>query len=100
MLIGDYNMSRIKNSFEDSPSTNEVTAQYDSFCRMVPVTDIEVGGTWQVAPFAAISAGWLFQCWWDLGQAENISAGTNFGPLDSSNILGFDGLFVRGELLF
>jgi hypothetical protein len=100
VLIGDYNMSRIKNSIGDSPSANEVTAQYDSFCRMVPVTDIEVGGTWQVAPFAAISAGWLFQCWWDLGQAENISAGTNFGPLDSSNILGFDGLFVRGELLF
>ena len=51
-------------------------------------------GSWQVAPYAFISAGWFFQCWWDLGQAENITAGTSFGPLDSANILGFDGLFA------
>jgi hypothetical protein len=66
---------------------------------MIPVTDIEVGGTWQLAPFTYISAGYFFQCWWDLGQGEQIS-GTNFGPLDTANILGFDGLFIRGEMLF
>jgi hypothetical protein len=63
------------------------------------LTDIEIGGSWQVAPYAFISAGWFFQCWWDLGQSEGV-IGTNYGPLDTSNILGFDGLFVRAEMLF
>ncbi len=100
LLIGDYTMSRVKTTPGTAPVPTDITTQNDSFARMIPVTDIEIGGSWQVAPYAFISAGWFFQCWWDLGQAENITAGTSFGPLDSANILGFDGLFVRGELLF
>ena len=99
LLIGNYKMSRVRSVTGGSETPTDVTTQIDQFCRMVPVTDIEIGGSWQVAPYAFVSIGWFWQCWWDLGQAENIS-GTNFGPLDSSNILGFDGLFVRGELLF
>lgn len=100
LLIGNYNMSRVKTTPGDAPVPNDVTIQNDHFARLIPVTDIEIGATWQVAPYAFITAGWFFQCWWDLGQAENITAGTSFGPLDSANILGFDGLFVRGELMF
>ena len=99
LLIGDYRMGRQLNVPSDGTTANQITNQFDRFSRMVPVTDIEVGGTWQVAPFTYISAGYFFQCWWDLGQGENIQ-GTNFGALDSSNILGFDGLFIRGEMLF
>jgi hypothetical protein len=66
---------------------------------MVPVTDIEFGASWQCSCYAIFSIGWYFQAWWDLGQAENVE-NTNFGPLDSANILSFDGLFLRGELMF
>ncbi len=99
ILIGDYRMSRVKTTPGDQQTPTEVTAQYDRFSRTIPVTDIEVGGSWQLAPFTYISVGYFFQCWWDLGQSESV-IGTNFGPLDTANILGFDGLFVRGELLF
>ena len=66
---------------------------------MIPVTDIEVGGTWQMAPYTYVSIGYFFQGWWDLGQSETIP-GTSFSALDTANILGFDGLFIRGEMLF
>jgi hypothetical protein len=100
LLIGDYTMSRVLTTpSTDTSQPNEIASQFDSFCRMIPVTDIELGATWQVAPYAFASSGWFWQAWWDLGQGENISD-SNFGPLDSANILGFDGLFVRGELLF
>jgi hypothetical protein len=100
LLIGDYNMVRKVNQLGSGTiSDDNIQSQTDKFARMIPVTDIEVGGTWQVAPYAFVSAGWFWQAWWDLGQGEVIGDST-FGPVDTSNILGFDGLFVRGELLF
>jgi hypothetical protein len=100
LLIGDYNMVRKVNQLASGTANQgSINSQTDSFARMIPVTDIELGGTWQVAPYAFFSAGWFWQCWWDLGQGEVIGDST-FGPLDTSNILGFDGLFIRGELLF
>jgi hypothetical protein len=99
ILIGDYRMSRSKTEFGDQQVPTVITNQFDRFSRTIPVTDIEVGGSWQIAPFTYISAGYFWQCWWDLGQSEGV-IGTNYGPLDTSNILGFDGLFVRAEMLF
>lgn len=99
LLIGDYRMSRIRTTEGDEEIGTETLEQFDRFSRMVPVTDIEVGGSWQIAPFTYVSVGYFFQCWWDLGQSEGV-IGSNFGPLDTANILGFDGLFVRAELLF
>jgi hypothetical protein len=100
LLLGNYSINRIRTEFGPSPTTPvDVLSQHDSFCRMIPVTDIEFGASWQCASYAIVSIGWYFQCWWDLGQAETIQ-GTDFGPLDTANILSFDGLFVRGELMF
>ena len=99
ILIGEYNMSRTLNIPSDGTTANQVTNQYDKYSRTIPVTDIEVGLSWQAAPFTFVSVGYFFQCWWDLGQSEPMQ-GTSFGSLDTSNILGFDGLFVRGEMLF
>lgn len=92
-------MSRVKTTPGTGEVPTEITSQYDQYSRMIPVTDIEVGGSWQVAPFTFVSVGYFFQCWWDLGWSETV-IGTNYGPLDTSNIMGFDGLFVRGEMLF
>ncbi|MCH8924118.1 MAG: hypothetical protein IIA67_13340 [Planctomycetes bacterium] len=100
LLIGDYRMGRTLNvTGQGSETPTQITNQNDLFRRMIPVTDIEVGGTWQMAPYTYVSIGYFFQGWWDLGQSETIP-GTSFGPLDTANILGFDGLFIRGEMLF
>lgn len=99
LLIGDYRMSRTLRVPGDETTPTQITNQYNRFHRMIPVTDIELGASWQMAPFTFVSIGWFWQCWWDLGQSEQIQ-GTNFGGLDTANILGFDGLFVRGEMLF
>jgi hypothetical protein len=99
ILIGDYRMGRTLTVPGEDTTPTQITNQFNLFHRTIPVTDIELGGTWQMAPFTYVSVGYFWQCWWDLGQGENIQ-GTNFGALDSANILGFDGLFVRGEMLF
>ena len=41
------------------------------------------------------SAGWLFQAWFDLGVSGGTDGG-KFTEVDDSNIMSFDGLFVRG----
>jgi hypothetical protein len=99
LLIGQYSMSRSLNIPSDGTTANQITNQFDKYSRIIPATDIEVGLSWQAAPFTMISVGYFWQCWWDLGQSEPM-LGTEFGSLDTSNILGFDGLFVRGEMLF
>jgi len=99
ILIGEYSMSRNLIVPSDGTTANQVTNQYDKYSRTVPATDIEVGLSWQAAPFTMVSVGYFWQCWWDLGQSEPMQ-GSEFGSLDTSNILGFDGLFVRGEMLF
>jgi hypothetical protein len=62
----------------------------------VPVLEAELGGAWQPTPNLMFSAGWLWQAWFDLG----VSGGTNyngkFAETDSSSIMAFDGLFLRG----
>jgi hypothetical protein len=99
ILIGEYNMSRQLSIPSDGTTANQVTNQFDKYSRTIPVTDIELGLSWQAAPFTFISVGYFWQCWWDLGQGEPMQ-GTEFGSLDTSNIFGLDGLFVRGEMLF
>jgi hypothetical protein len=99
LLVGNYRITRGQVTPGSETVSTNIIDTVDTFARLVPVTDIEIGGTWQIAPYTFISAGWFLQCWWDLGQSEVIN-GVNGGPLDSSNILGFDGLFIRGEMLF
>ena len=99
LLIGDYRSGRVMTRNGSDTETTTTFAQSDSMSRIVPVTDIELGGSWQIAPYTFVSAGWFWQAWWDLGQSESIP-GLAFPPLDTSNILGFDGLFIRGEMLF
>jgi hypothetical protein len=100
LLIGDYRMNRLRTLPGNAQAPTEIDTQNDTFARIIPVADIEVGGSWQVAPYTFISAGWFFQAWWDLGQAETVNNTPTFDALSSANILGFDGLFVRGEILF
>jgi hypothetical protein len=67
--------------------------------RIIPVAELELGATWWMLPRFAVSGGWMLMSFWDLGMQAtgNIGATPN---LDDSNILGFDGFFLRGELVF
>ncbi len=73
--------------------------QRASFTRTIPVAEIELGGSCRVLDCLTVSAGWLFQAWFDLG-----ASGGNFGgfyvPTDDANIMSYDGLFLRAELTF
>ncbi len=99
LMLGNYRINQNSSVPGGGEAATTVFSQLASIGRLVPSADIEVGGSWQIAPYTLISAGWFFQCFWDLGQSETIS-GTAFPPIDTSNILGFDGLFIRGEMLF
>jgi hypothetical protein len=67
--------------------------------RIIPVAELELGATWWMLPRFAVSGGWLLMSFWDLGMQETGTLGAT-PNLDDSNILGFDGFFVRGELVF
>lgn len=79
---------------------------------VVPVLDSEIGASWQPNDRWRFSAGWLVQAWFDLGVSGGTFSGANlpaatggafppiqnvFGGADDSNIMAFDGLFLRAE---
>jgi hypothetical protein len=98
LLLGEYDSKETRKT----PATNPTTIEnyFDSHDRLIPVAEIELGGTWQLGPCVNLSAGYLFQAWWDLGQFEQIQGNVFLNPIDDSNILSFDGLFARLEICF
>ncbi len=96
LLVGNYerNISRFT---VDNGVTLLTTSNGDQ-TRTIPVTEIELGVACQPSRWVNLSAGWLFQTWWDLGAFEAASA--SFIPLDDGNIMSFDGLTIRGEITF
>jgi hypothetical protein len=80
-----------------SPTESRQT-EVASLTRVVPVSEMEVGGTCRLGRHTVVSAGYLFHVWYDLGITQGI--GGNLPSSDTANILSFDGLFVRGEWAF
>lgn len=98
LLLGEYDIKETRKTPPTAPTTTE--NYFDSHDRLIPVAEIELGGTWQLGPCVNLSAGYLFQAWWDLGQFEQIQGNVFLNPIDDSNILSFDGLFARLEICF
>jgi hypothetical protein len=73
--------------------------QSASRTRLIPVFETEVGLAWRPWPALTISAGYLFQAWFDLGTAGGTFGG-QFTETHDSNIMSFDGLTVRACLNF
>ena len=69
--------------------------------RIVPVTEIELGGTAHLGSRASISAGYFWAAWHDLGMRDTYGF-TQFqlSHYDDANILGWDGFFARAEVTF
>jgi Legionella pneumophila major outer membrane protein precursor len=79
---------------------------------VVPVLEGELGTSWTPNDRWRLSIGWLVQAWFDLGVSGGTFSGAAlpaigfpplqnvFGGADDSNIMAFDGLFVRAEYNF
>jgi hypothetical protein len=92
LLVGESDMRFVQFSGINA-------AQETDTVRVLPVAEAEIGTAWSPAPWLKFSAGWLFQAWFDLGGPEGSYAGL-YTPPDNSNILAFEGLFVRTQIAF
>jgi hypothetical protein len=93
LLLGDFENSTIRRG----GNTSDIGQQ--DFIRTVPVMEIEVGLARQIGCNTLFSAGYQFQAWWELGGFDTILVG-DCECQTSSNVLSFDGLFVRLEHTF
>lgn len=69
--------------------------------QIVPVTEIETGLTGHITQNSALTAGYLFHAWHDLGYRDSFNFPTFMETgYDDANILGFNGFFARLEFGF
>ncbi len=99
LILGQFDIdeSTLNSSSQTGSFTNQ--SYTDSHDRVIPVAEIELGGTWQINCRWNFSAGYDWQGWWDLGMFEQ-GANTFQEPIDTSNILSLDGFFARLEYSF
>ncbi|MAT71612.1 MAG: hypothetical protein CMJ58_19060 [Planctomycetaceae bacterium] len=97
LLVGEINVETLVTN-----AASSTTAFHRTSCdHIVPVTEIEMGGTVHLGCHANITAGYFWSAWHDLGMREEYDfANFQIDSYDDANILGFDGLFVRGEVTF
>jgi len=91
LLLGDVDYSAVGTAFaRHSISTTQI----------VPITEIEAGGTLFLTKNASISGGYMLAAWHDLGHRQMYdfgAAGVQLEGMDDANIMGLDGFFVRAE---
>jgi hypothetical protein len=95
LVLGHY---QIKSTYFETDGTDTDTNLL-SRDRVIPVTEIELGMSYNIRQRTTISAGYFMQAWHDLGMSQQITGQFPQG-YDDANILSFDGLFVRGEWNF
>ncbi len=72
-----------------------------SFKNIIPVTEIEVGGSVHIRDHITLTAGYFLSAWHDLGMRDEYDFSQfQLGHYDDANILGFDGYFTRAEIAF
>jgi hypothetical protein len=95
LIVGDYN-----SHFSQTTTAPAFQATQDTeIIRLLPVAEAEIGAGWSPLPCCNLSAGWLFQAWFDLG-ASGGTFGGFYTVTENSNLLAFEGLFARVELSF
>ena len=94
LLLGDMDLVTTGTEFaRHSMSTTQI----------VPVTEIEAGGTLFLTKCASVSAGYMLAAWHDLGHRAEYNAGAigvQLNSFDDANILGLDGFFARAEFAY
>jgi hypothetical protein len=103
LLLGDVDVNVRRAVNDPSVQVNPVTVNTQTFTtrQIIPVTELEAGVTGQVTCHAAITAGYLYAAWHDLGFRDEDTLNTLL-PVhyDDANILGFDGFFARVEFAY
>ena len=94
LILGDYELETTR--FQRA---GNVTRQLHTATRIIPNTDLEVGGDVKLGCHARVAAGYLFSVWHDLGQPDQLAPQLGLN-MDDANILAFDGLFIRGEFAY
>jgi hypothetical protein len=94
LLVGE---DTIRSS--NAPNPFFLGSQSESLTRTIPVMETELGLSWSIGNSLSLSVGWLFQAWFDLGTSGGQFGGF-FGGADDSNIMSFDGMFLRGQWTF
>ncbi len=95
LLVGDMDIETLVN---DGINTAFLR---NSARRVIPVTEIEAGGTFQVRNNIRLSGGYFISAWHDLGMREEYDFNQfQISSYDDANILAFDGFFARAEIGF
>jgi hypothetical protein len=94
LLVGTYDVA-----FQNSPLPGLSFAQGERAERTVPVMETELGVKVRVISTLDLSAGWMYQSWWDLGASGGTFGGW-FSGADDSNIMAFDGFYLRAAYSF
>jgi len=106
LLLGDVHINTSRESDDGATFVSQTFVNR----QVIPVSELEGGLTAQVSCHCALTAGYLFTAFHDLGFRNAIDLcdcddGANVSPLlpthhDDANILSFNGLFVRLEYGF
>lgn len=94
LLVGDADYTAVGTEF----SRHSISCTH-----VIPVTEIEAGGTLFLTKNASITGGYMIAAWHDLGfrtEYDFGGAGVQLESWDDANILGLDGFFLRGEVAF
>ena len=95
LLVGENDMN-----FSQTTTSPAYSATQDTDAvRLLPVADAEIGAGWSPLPWLNVSAGWMFQAWFDLG-ASGGTFGGFYTVTENSNIMAFEGLFLHAEVTF
>ncbi|HEX6986837.1 MAG TPA: Lpg1974 family pore-forming outer membrane protein [Planctomycetaceae bacterium] len=96
LLVGEYEVTSSNTVL--APATFRAS-QEEYVTRTVPVLETELGAAYRLGDNIRLSAGWMFQAWFDLGTSGGKFGGF-FSGADDANVMSFDGLMLRAEIGF
>ena len=98
LLVGQYESTQVSQDLSGTVAGPVVTQRIG--CRhVIPVTEIEAGGTVFVTCNTSISGGYFISAWHDLGFRDEYEFNLQ-NSYDDANIMAFDGFFLRLEKQF
>lgn len=103
LLVGDMDIqTATTDNLGGIPQT--AISHRNSGRRVIPVTEIEAGGSLDLTSNVRMTAGYFISAWHDLGMRDEYNF-VNIPQLqlshyDDANILGFDGFFARVDVAF
>ncbi len=103
LLVGDVDISTTTDG-DTTDTAAPVLSHQNSGRRVIPVTEIEAGGSAHVGNHITLSGGYFIAAWHDLGMRDTYDFGgalsSQLSHYDDANILGFDGFFARAEIAY